>query len=85
MALMTVVRIVSIVVTFWHDQKSVPFALDEFDGSHWFFYSMLPLASAVLAMAIPSICPSVTLHSDIVSKRLHAAGCSLHCQIAKCV
>jgi len=47
-----------------------------------------PIASAVLAMSIPfvclSVCPSVRLsHAGIVSKRLHVARCSLHCQIAK--
>jgi len=40
------------------------------------------IASAVLATAIPSVCVS---HDGIVSKRLHVARCSLHCQIAKCV
>jgi len=40
------------------------------------------IASAVLATAIPSIC---LLHAGIVSKRLHVARYSLHCQIAKCV
>jgi len=30
----------------------------------------------------PSVCPS---HAGIVSKRRHAARCSLHCLIAKCV
>ena len=44
------------------------------------------IASAVLATAIPSVCPSVCLsHVSIVSKRLHVARFSLHCQIAKCV
>ena len=44
------------------------------------------IASAVQAMEIPSVCPPVRLsHAGIVSKRLHAARCSLHCQIAKCV
>ena len=48
------------------------------------------IASAVLATAIPSVCPSVRPsvclpHAGIVSKRLHVARCSLHCQIAKCV
>ena len=43
-------------------------------------------ASEVLATAIPSVCPSVRLsHAGIVSKWLHVARCSLHCQIAKCV
>jgi len=43
------------------------------------------IASAVLATAIPSVCPSVCLsRAGIVSKRLHVAQCSLHCQIAKC-
>ena len=33
-----------------------------------------------------SVCLSVRLsHYSIVSKRLHVARCSLHCQIAKCV
>jgi len=44
------------------------------------------IASAVLAIAIPSVrlsvCPS---HAGIVSKRRHVARCSLHCWIAKCV
>jgi len=39
------------------------------------------IASAVLATAIPPVCLS---HAGIVSKRLHVARCSLHCQIAKC-
>ena len=44
------------------------------------------IVSAVLATAILSVCPSVRLsHASIVSKRLHVARCSLHCQIAKCV
>ena len=44
------------------------------------------IASAVLAMAFPSVWPSVCLsHASIVSKRRHVARCSLHCQIAKCV
>jgi len=48
------------------------------------------IASAVLATAIVSICPSVRLsvclsHAAIVSKWLHVARCSLHSQIAKCV
>jgi len=43
------------------------------------------IASTVLATAIPSVCLSVRLsHAGIVSKRLHVARCSLHCQIAKC-
>ena len=37
-------------------------------------------ASAVPAIAIPFVCPS---HVGIVSKRLHVARCSLHCQIEK--
>ena len=48
------------------------------------------IASAVLATAIPSVCPSVRpsaclSHAGIVSKRLHVAQCSLHCKIAKCI
>jgi len=52
------------------------------------------IASAVLAIAFPSVRlsirlsvrPSVCLsHGGIVSKRRHVARCSLHCQIAKCV
>jgi len=48
------------------------------------------IASAVLATAIPSICLSVCLsvrlsHAGTVSKRLHIARCSLHCQIGICV
>jgi len=31
------------------------------------------IASDVLAMAFPSVCPSVALHADIVSKRRHVA------------
>jgi len=43
------------------------------------------ITSAVLAIASPSVCLSVCLsHAGIVSKRLHVARCSLHCQIAKC-
>jgi len=39
-------------------------------------------AVAVLAIAIPSDCPSVRpSHAGIVSKRWHVAGCSLHCQL----
>jgi len=41
-----------------------------------------PIASAVLAVAFSSVCPS---HAGIVSKQLHVERCSLHCQIAKCV
>jgi len=40
------------------------------------------IASAVLAIAIPSVRPS---HAGIVLKRRHVARCSLHGQIAKCV
>ena len=52
------------------------------------------IASAVLAIAIPSVRLSVSLsvrlsvrlsHAGIVSKRLHVARCILHCRIAKCV
>ena len=48
------------------------------------------IASAVLAIAFSSVCPSVRpsvclTHAGIVSKRRHVARCSLHCQIAKCV
>jgi len=49
------------------------------------------IASAVLAIAIPSVrhpsvCPSVCpTHASIVSKRRHVARCSLHCWIATCV
>ena len=43
------------------------------------------IASAVLAIAIPSACPSVRLsHAGSVSKRRHVARCSVHCRIAKC-
>ena len=62
---------------------------------HRYFAPLIPvftarrnacIASAVLAIAIPSVCPSVRLsHADIVSNPLHVARCSLHCQIAKCV
>jgi len=48
------------------------------------------IASAVLAMAIPSVRPSVRLsvrpsHVGIVSKRRHVARCSFHLWIAKSV
>ena len=48
------------------------------------------IASAVLAIAIPSVRLSVRLslrlsHAGIVSKRRHVARCSLHRWIAKCV
>jgi len=50
------------------------------------------IASAVLAIAIPSVCLCLSLcltvrlsHAGIVSKRRHVARCSLHCRIAKCV
>ena len=44
------------------------------------------IASAVLAIAIPSVCLSVRpSHAGIVSKRRHVARCSLHRWIAKCV
>jgi len=48
------------------------------------------IASAVLAIAIPSVCPSVRLsvrpsHAGIVSKRRHVARRSLHFRIAKYV
>jgi len=47
------------------------------------------IASTVLATAIPSIHLSVLSvhlsHAGIVSKWLHVARCSLHCQIVKCV
>jgi len=48
------------------------------------------IASAVLAIAIPSVClsvcPSVCLsRASIVSKRRHVARCGLCCWIAKCV
>ena len=45
------------------------------------------IASTVLALAILPVClPSVRLSdAGIVSKRRHAARCSLHCRIAKCV
>jgi len=42
------------------------------------------IASAVLATAIPSVCPSVR-PSVCLSQRRHVARCSLHCQIARCV
>jgi len=51
-----------------------------------FFTGKIRIASAVLATAIPSVRLSVCLsHAGIVSRRLHVALCSLHCQIAKCV
>ena len=41
------------------------------------------IASAVLAVPIPSLCLSVRLsHAGIVSKRLHVAPCSMHCPTA---
>jgi len=48
------------------------------------------IASALLAIAIPSVRLSVCLsvrpsHASIVSKRRHVARCSLHRWIAKCV
>jgi len=47
------------------------------------------IASAVLAIAIPSaclsVCPFRPSHAGIVSKLLHVARCCLHCQVAKCV
>ena len=52
------------------------------------------IASGVLAIAIPSVRPSVgpsvrlsvrPSHAGIVSKRWHVARCSLHRWIAKCV
>ena len=44
------------------------------------------IASTVLTTAIPSVCPSIRLpYAGIVTKWLHIARCSLHCQITKCV
>jgi len=58
----------------------------------YFYYSArnARIASAVLAIAIPSVRSSVRLsvrpsHAGIVSKRRHVARCSLHRWIAKCV
>ena len=58
--------------------------------NRWTSFYSEPQRSAVLATAIPSVHPYVRLsvrlsHAGIVSKRLHVAWCSLHCQIAKCV
>jgi len=47
-----------------------------------FLFTARRIASAVLATAIPSVCLS---HAGIVSKQLHVARCSFHCQIAKCI
>jgi len=49
--------------------------------------AVLPLqALYYLRQFRPSVRPSICLsHAGIVSKRLHVARCSLHCQIAKCV
>jgi len=58
---------------------------------HYFFLHSIPLCctsygNSVRPSVRPSVSPSVCLsHADIVSKRLHTARCSLHCQIAKCV
>ena len=65
---------------------------------NWTSHCLLPfysarnacIASAVLGIAIPSVCLSVCLsvcpsHAGIVSKRRHVARCSLHRWIAKCV
>jgi len=58
---------------------------------HYFFLQAIPLrctsyGNSVRSSVRPSVSPSVCLsHADIVSKRLHTARCSLHCQIAKCV
>ena len=41
-------------------------------------------ASAVYAMANPSVRPSVTLHS-FVSKQGNAEGCGLHHRVAQCL
>ena len=45
------------------------------------------IASTVLAIAIPSVCPSIcsSVTRRYCVKQLHVARCSLHCQIAKCV
>ena len=43
------------------------------------FFTARRIASAVLAIAISSVCPSVRpSHAGIVSKRRHIARCSLH-------
>jgi len=56
------------------------------DCTHKKIFTAHRIASAVLVTAIPSVRPSVCLsHAGIVSKRLHIARWSLHCQIAKCV
>jgi len=52
-------------------------------SSEGFLVTARRIASAVLATAIPSVCPNVRLsHAGVVSKRRHVARCSLHCQIA---
>jgi len=43
------------------------------------------IASAVLAIAILSVCLSVCHTPVLLSERQHVARCSLHFQIAKCV
>jgi len=58
--------------------------LDEPDKHVTSVFTERCFASAVLAMAIPSVCPSVRLsvrrpsHAGIVSKRRHVARCSLY-------
>ena len=54
------------------------------------FYSVLQCSTSYGSSICSSVGPSVHLsaclsHAGIVSKRLHVARCSLHCQIAKCV
>ena len=58
---------------------------------HFYSARNARIASAVLATAIPSVCPSVRLsvclsvrHTPVLSKRRHVARCSLHRWIAKC-
>jgi len=49
-------------------------------------FTARPIASAVLATAIPSVRLSARpSHTGIVSKRRHVARRSLHSQIAKCI
>ena len=52
-----------------------------------FFYSaaaLLAMQSAVLATAIPSVCPSVYLsHAGTPSRWMKIGSCGLHCEVAK--
>jgi len=45
--------------------------------------ALLARQSAVIAMAIPSVCPSVCLsHAGIVPRRMKIGSCGLHCEVA---